>query len=46
MVTSGYENGIELRIFQVLPQRMGQFGLTVFAVDKSSMIAGANGEAK
>ena len=46
MVTFGYENGIELRIFQVLPERMGQFGLPIFAVEESSMIAGTNSGAK
>ncbi len=46
MVTSGYENGIELRIFQVSPELMGQFGLPIFAVEESSMIAGSNGGAK
>ncbi len=35
MVTFGYVNGIELRIFWVLVQGTGQFGLLIFAVEKS-----------
>lgn len=46
MVTSRYENRIELGIFQVLPEQMGQVGLISLAVEKSSMIARTNGVAK
>jgi hypothetical protein len=38
MVTFHYENGIELLIFQVLPEEMGQFGLKSIGVEKSAMI--------
>jgi hypothetical protein len=35
MVTFGYEKGIELPIFQVLPEEMGHFGLTSCAVEQN-----------
>jgi hypothetical protein len=34
----------ESLIFQVLPERTGQFDLPILAVDKSSMITVDNGE--
>jgi hypothetical protein len=35
MVTFGYEKGIELRIFQVLPEKLGHFGQKSSAVEKT-----------